>query len=152
LRHRRFVSAFASCVFPLLAACAITSEGLGVDDPPQAALVQWRGFDAVSGEMVALLRDGRRFTGPYVWVAPGVGADRLAPLLEDWGGARHWAHYEGDVLASLRTDDGSRLRCRFHLDEPQSGMHGGGAGRCQATDGRSWPARFPAREEREVST
>jgi hypothetical protein len=35
------------------------------------------------------------------------------------------------------------MRCRFHLNEPVSGMRGGGQGECQFNGGHTVDAVFP---------
>ena len=67
-----------------------------------------------------------------------------------WGGpmttpypiTRFVTHYSGKVVATLDSEGKSRMRCRFHLADPASGMAGGGEGECQLTDGRVVQAVF----------
>jgi hypothetical protein len=43
----------------------------------------------------------------------------------------------------LQGPDGQYLRCRFQLNDPPSGMSGGGQGQCNLGDGRTIDALFP---------
>ena len=132
-----------------LSACAITSDGLefkpdyAVEHVP--VTFDWRSSDDVSGTMTASFEDGRQFSGPYFEITPETQLDRLEPLWEGWNreqSGRHWQpgpgfvkHYSGKVLANLGAAGGERMRCRFSLVRPSSGLGGGGEGRCQFTDG-----------------
>ena len=51
--------------------------------------------------------------------------------------------YSGKVVANLLGPGAQRLRCRFDLEEPATGMRGGGQGECQFTGGRTVSALFP---------
>lgn len=54
-------------------------------------------------------------------------------------------HYSGKVVATLTGQGDQRMRCRFHLVAPASGMSGGGEGQCQLADGRVVQAVFPGK-------
>jgi hypothetical protein len=42
--------------------------------------------------------------------------------------AAYSTRYSGMVVADLKGPDSQQLRCRFHLNVPAAGMHGGGQG------------------------
>jgi hypothetical protein len=52
--------------------------------------------------------------------------------------------YSGRVMANLQAADGKHMRCHFHLNNPSSGMEGGGQGQCQVQGGGAVDAVFPA--------
>ena len=84
----------------------------------------------------------------------------LAPMWDGWNEGWHdWpyggepypdtydatqfiTYYSGKVVANLETGGGRRMRCRFHLVDPRSGMAGGGQGECQLSGGRIIHATF----------
>ena len=51
-------------------------------------------------------------------------------------------YYSGKVLANLSSSAGGRMRCRFLLFSPSTGMAGGGQGECQLSGGRTIDATF----------
>jgi hypothetical protein len=57
--------------------------------------------------------------------------------------AAYSTRYSGMVVADLKGPDSQQLRCRFHLNVPAAGMHGGGQGECQFTGGHTVDAVFP---------
>ncbi len=51
-------------------------------------------------------------------------------------------YYSGKVLANLSSPEGGRMRCRFLLSSPSTGMADGGQGECQLSGGRTINATF----------
>jgi len=114
----------------------------------------WKSADgANSGDMDAMLADGRRFTGRFVQLTRERFV-QLDPLLVGWpDGWRDWdwggsdavleTVYSGQVVANLKGPGTERMRCRFTLNEPSSGMSGGGQGQCQLAAGGTIDAVFP---------
>lgn len=116
-----------------------------------------------NGTMTATLPDGQTFTGRYLevtsdtdattldpyWGGWGVGWDGWGPWTDDYGpyivGAdvpTFIKNYSGKVIAVLLGDRGGRMRCRFHLAEPEQGMSGGGVGECQTDKGEKIDVTF----------
>ncbi len=106
------------------------------------------------GEMTASLSDGRTFRGPFLQVRSTQTVE-LDPLWNGWRPYwRDWSYwgpmdatafatrYSGKVVANLSDETGARMRCRFHLNEPVSGMSGGGQGECQFANGQVIDAVF----------
>lgn len=155
LQVKRECSALFAIAALAISACATTSDGLeiGVDTEVAAVTFHWRSSDASSGVLTAALTGDRQFSGPYFRIAKDTRLDGLAPLWDGWTASRDWQHwqpgpeflerYGGKVLASLRTPDGERMRCRFRFADPVSGMVGGGEGKCQLADGTTLHAAFP---------
>ena len=146
-----FLGAVAGC----------TTTGSGTATSPQGNVstsITWQSkFDDTQGSMTAALNNGKTYSGRYFEITRQTTADQVAPLWvgwrdswhdwEDWG-PNAWpvfvTHYTGRVLANMTAPDGSHMRCRFQLADPQGGMGGGGMGRCQLPDGSSIDAVFPA--------
>lgn len=105
----------------MLPACECVSDGLELNAVSREAVIEWRASDPKSGEMSALLAGGRLYRGPYS------------------------TSHQGEVLANLAAENGDRLNCRFHLEQPSIGMAGGGSGDCEATGGERTAARLPPR-------
>lgn len=147
-----------------VAGCASTSTGMGAGEitakgkAPEPVIFRWTSRDGgASGRMVATLPDAV-YTGRFVRISRATEREMLAPLWEGWPeGWVDWpywsgpwtapydavqfiAYYTGKVVANLATDGGRRMRCRFHLSDPKSGMPGGGRGECQLPHGRTFDA------------
>jgi hypothetical protein len=141
-----------------LAGCTCTSDGLELDSRSEIekapVTLEWRSTDSVSGSITALSADGRQFRGEYLRITPDANLDQLTPLWEGWTtgwGWPHWRpeaapkfvkHHDGEVLASLTTASGERMRCRFGLDNRSLGMSGGGKGECEFAGGKTIDARI----------
>jgi hypothetical protein len=67
-----------------------------------------------SGKLWTVLPDGQRYRGKYV----------LVPRAPD--------HH---MVSTLEGDRGSSMLCRFRLNEPGVGPHGGGTGTCELSQG-----------------
>lgn len=124
--------------------------------PKQPVAFVWNSTeqDSLEGEIATTLPSGEAFTGKYRQI---VGEDIVMGegFNEAWfrGWTRYgsfvdpWHRYpsdqddeyvlynEGKVLALLRGNRGTKIRCRFTLDDPAEGMAGGTRGLCQASDG-----------------
>ncbi|SFM92150.1 hypothetical protein [Variovorax sp. OV329] len=149
----------------LLAGCA--SSGMGGGDivragqPPQPVLISWKSNDgAIDGSMTATLPDGT-FQGRFMEITRQTVSDGLGPLWAPWpvgwddwpdegvwAGASGWesesvsTQYSGKVIANL-TDAGNRqMRCRIQLVTPDTGMKGGGTGRCKVAQGPTFTVTF----------
>jgi hypothetical protein len=78
--------------------------------------------------------------------------EQFAPVRAGWGfGANDresgfdatTTNHSGKVAANLEGPGSQRMRCRFDLNEPLSGMAGGGRGKCQVAGGATVDATFP---------
>ena len=105
--------------------------------------------------MSATLAGGKIFSGDYLEITHQTASAELDPLWNEWdrGPTNLFSEvsmpdfgsstqYSGRVLAKLRSGDGERMTCRFHLNVPSQGMAGGGQGKCDLEDG-SVDAVFP---------
>lgn len=151
----------------LVAGCTTTGTGVGDSDKSGlTATFSWKAQGSRSGDMTAQLSNGQTYTGTFFQITQETRVDDLGPLWAGWGpigpyrggwrrggwgwggGWGYWGpsqdfvtHYSGKVLANLVGPDG-RMRCRFTLIRPSSGMSGGGEGQCQVPGGGSLNATF----------
>jgi len=144
-----------------LAGCATTGTGVGDSSASGlSATFTWKAQGPRTGEMSAQLATGRSYSGTFFQITQETRVDELGPLWAGWGPYRgfrrggwggwgYWGpsqdfvtHYSGKVLANLTGPDG-RMRCRFTLIRPSSGMSGGGEGQCQVPGGGNLNATFP---------
>ena len=140
-----------------LALAACTSTGVGSGYAGQAPVTfNWISKDGgISGTMSATTSDGDRYTGNFVQVTKTISVEALAPMWDGWNSYwRDWGvgtlpitktaeQYSGKVIANLRGPSGAKMRCRFTLNAPMSGMGGGGQGECQTGTGKAIDAVFP---------
>lgn len=150
-----------------LAACTTTGIGGGQLAGGGAAAEQvtfsWTSTDGgLSGTMTAVLPD-MTYQGTFFQITQQTRSEVLMPLWTHWNhGWYDWpywggpmmppypttqfiTHYSGKVVATLTGQGDQRMRCRFHLVAPASGMSGGGEGQCQLADGRVVQAVFPGK-------
>ena len=141
----------------LLLGCASMGSGTGKvspgDDP---VMFTWTSKDGgYTGTMSATVGSGAAFSGPFLQMTSAVRTDTLEPLWTGW--QRGWIdwgfwgpypdavfarYYSGKVVANLKGPDGQQLRCRFHLNDAEAGLNGGGQGECQFNGGRTVDAVF----------
>lgn len=155
---RKFLGVGAACVVLVLGTgCTTTGIGYGgVGRSGGPVAFKWKSGDAVSGAMSAMLPNGESFAGHFFQITQQTSRNVLAPLWNGWhDGWYDWPYwgpvpatefvtrYSGKVVANLEGPSGKRMRCRFHLADPVSGMAGGGQGECQMSDGRTIDATFP---------
>ena len=140
-----------------LSACATTGIGSGHSrNNAVTAAFQWRSTDDRTGTLTANLSNGETFSGRFFQITSESRVDDLAPLWGGWHpGWRGWSywdrvpddafvtHYSGQVVANLDGPNAEHMRCRFTLIRPESGMGGGGEGRCQLPSGKNIDATFP---------
>jgi hypothetical protein len=98
----------------------------------------WRsGLFGESGKISAVLPDGERLAGTYTVVTRGTSWSAIDPAWKgDVGGDLNKA------VATLRSDRGTTMLCRFTLASGEAGMGGGGAGECQTSHGAKFTAKF----------
>ena len=148
------------CASLVLGACTTIGTGtgtLGADNQP--VNFAWTSTDGgTSGTMTATLADGSAFSGAYLQVTSTARNDDFAPMWSEWNyGWPDWQWagagmpissfqtvYSGHVMANLQSTDGKHMRCDFYLNNPSSGMEGGGQGQCQVQGGATVDAVFPA--------
>ena len=143
-----------------LGACTSMGSGSGFAAPGNEAVsFSWKSDDGsgTSGRMWATLADGTIFSGDYLEITRQAASPGLEPGWQRWDRGvvsdlrteeempafDASTLYSGRVLANLRSGDGQRMRCRFHLIVPSEGMGGGGQGNCELDDGGSVDAVFP---------
>jgi hypothetical protein len=110
--------------------------------------------DSLDGEIATTLPSGEAFTGKYQQIVAGEavmshgfreawfrGWTRYGSFVDPW---RHFpsgqddelvVYNEGKVLAFLRGNRGTLIRCHFTLNDPAEGLAGGTSGLCQVSDG-----------------
>jgi hypothetical protein len=147
-----------------LALGACTTMGTGSGSTAQGASpvsFAWKSKDGgVTGTMTATLADGNVYTGPYLEITKTAQSDQFYPMWTGWSaGWNDWGYggfgmfptdstaftttYSGKVTANLTGPGSQRMRCRFDLNDPVSGMGGGGQGKCQVAGGATVDATFP---------
>jgi hypothetical protein len=154
------------CVAVGLALGACTTMGTGTGSTStgdQPVSFNWTSKDGgVTGTMSATLANGGLFTGPYLEITNTAQSTSFAPMWTGWSpGWRDWGYggfggfgafggfdgtttnYTGKVVANLQGPSSQRMRCSFVLNDPPSGMHGGGQGKCQVAGGATIDATFP---------
>jgi hypothetical protein len=146
----------------LLAACKHAGGGEGTLETPKSAagaseskgpvVFTWNsGADPASGTISATLPDGKRFDGTYLQVTSTTSLTSTGPYYDawtatGWGGSSAWysggaegfvTEYSGLALAHLTNPAGTRMRCKFALRKPSSGLEQGAVGQCQLSDGET---------------
>ncbi|MDC0718964.1 hypothetical protein [Nannocystis bainbridge] len=124
---------------------------------------QWTsGTDSLSGRIKTQLPGGEAFEGRYHEITKTATVDEYGDLYGAWyadpwmgsnwywGGT--WPYYDsveefitrntGKVVATLEGDRGTKMRCRFTLEDPDRGIKGGGTGECQLSNGERITTRF----------
>lgn len=119
----------------------------------EAITMVWHsdGSAGVRGTIETTLPGGETFSGPYLqvtqetqgtetggmWVGWDEGWGDWGPGWGEMGPEETFATvYSGRVIANLKGSGGDRMRCRFLLADPATGMAGGGQGECQLTNGQ----------------
>jgi len=116
-----------------------------------------------NGTLTATLPSGEQYSGRFLQVTADTDAETLDPYWGGWDvgwdGWGPWTddygpyivgadmptfirNYSGKVIATLLGNRGGRMRCRFHLADPEQGMAGGGVGECQTGSGERIDATF----------
>jgi hypothetical protein len=138
----------------LCAGCAHAGTGQGQLEKPTGQGEQAEGpvvfnwssdSDPSEGKLTATLSDGRVFDGTYLQLTSTTLEPTYGPYYSAWAGPR-WGvggpwytgpqdqfvtEYSGKVIAHLTSPDDTRMRCKFVLRKPESGMLGGAQGDCQ---------------------
>jgi hypothetical protein len=150
----------AVCMGLALGACTTLGTGTGETSPGNSPVsFDWRSTDGgVTGTMTASFPGGATFTGPYLEVTNTALSTSFDPMWAGWrtgwtdwdyGFGGPWAFdgttttYSGKVVANLQGSSSQRMRCNFDLNDPPSGMDGGGQGKCQIAGGATIDAVFP---------
>lgn len=148
-----------------------TTMGTGQGDisgnhqPGEPVHFTWKSTDGgQQGTMTATLQHAI-YHGRFFQITHQTRREILAPLWVGWndgwsdwpywggpfaGGAfqggydatQFVTYYSDKVLANLSSSAGGRMRCRFLLFSPSTGMAGGGQGECQLLGGRTINATF----------
>ncbi len=148
-----------------LSACTTTGIGtgqtVGAGAQSQPIVFTWASKDnGISGNMTASL-SGSTFEGRFFQITQETRGETLTPLWSYWrNGWYDWPYwggpmpypatqfitrYSGKVVATLEGAGNQKMRCRFHLVQPATGMSGGGEGECQLSDGRTVQANFASK-------
>jgi hypothetical protein len=155
--------AAAVCAGLALSACTTLGTGTGsTSTGDQPVDFSWKSKDGgVTGTMSATLPNGGVYTGPYLEITSTAQNTQFAPMWMGWSpGWNDWGYgglgafggfpmdatttnYSGKVVANLQGPNSQRMRCNFSLNDPPSGMGGGGQGKCQVAGGTTIDATFP---------
>lgn len=148
-----------STALVLLLGCHHSGTGQGVLETPSGqgatqdagpVLFNWESKgDPTEGSIQAVLPDGTEFEGTYLQVTNQATSMSYGPYYGAWvdpmwGPAWYSGpetgfvtEYTGKVVAHLRAASGTRMRCKFNLREPVTGMGGGGQGDCQLSSNQT---------------
>jgi hypothetical protein len=143
-----------------LGACTTMGTGTGsTSTGDQPVSFNWTSKDGgVTGTMSATLPNGTAYTGPYLEITSTAQNTQFYPMWTGWSpGWSDWGYgfgpfgefdgsttnYTGKVVANMQGPSSQRMRCRFDLNDPPSGMGGGGQGKCQLAGGATVDATFP---------
>ena len=153
---RSLLTALVPSAALLLGACTTTGIGGGElttqGQRREPVQFSWKSEDGgISGTMLATL-PGSTYQGRFFQITQQTQREVLTPLWVGWNnGWSDWpywggsypggldttqfvTHYSGKVLANMSGTNGQRMRCRFVLMSPGSGMSGGGQGECQLSN------------------
>jgi hypothetical protein len=148
--------AAAAAAASTLLACTTMGTGTGLLSPGDRPVTfSWNSKDGgITGTMSATVDATAQFSGPFLQVTSTTHSEALGPISDGpdfWGDWGNWGAYDDDlfsttysgkVLANLKGSDGQQLRCQFQLNDPISGMGGGGLGDCRFSGGRQVSAVF----------
>jgi hypothetical protein len=107
------------------------------------------GADPSQGQIEASLPNGTQFTGTFLQVTSSATVDDYGMYYGAWtnpGWGAPWydgpeagfvTAYSGRAVAHLSAANGTKMRCKFTLRDPASGMTGGGEGDCQLSDNQT---------------
>lgn len=130
----------------------------------QNVAFRWRSdTGSLSGEIETTMPGGEAFRGRFHEITRTTQVGELNDFYSTWYGdpwvGPTWAwgdmwpyygtieeyltSYTGKVVATLTSPSGTRMRCRFTLDDPDRGLKGGGAGECQLSNGERITADIP---------
>ena len=138
-------------------ACTTMGTGTGSVSPGSAPVAfSWTSKDGGNTGTMTASVDGADYTGPFLQATSAIRSDDVFEPMwygwrRGWGDWRYYGapygtsfatHYSGKVLANLQGPGSARMRCRFVLNDPISGMSGGGQGTCQIAGGRTVDAVF----------
>jgi hypothetical protein len=148
--------------FVLLAACHHAGAGEGTLQTPATPTgasaaegevkFSWSsGVDPSSGKIQASLPDGSTFLGTFLQVTATAEADDVGPYYDawvgpTWGVGSPWyegdmdgfvTEYSGRAVANLTSPEGTRMRCKFVLKNPATGLSDGATGQCQLSTGET---------------
>jgi hypothetical protein len=146
-----------------LGACTTLGTGTGTTSTgDQPVSFNWTSKDGgITGTMSATLPNGAAYSGPYLEITSTAQSTQFTPMWTGWSpGWRDWGYggfgafggfpmdgtttnYTGKVIANLQGPSSQRMRCNFSLNDPPSGMGGGGQGKCQVAGGTTIDATFP---------
>jgi hypothetical protein len=149
----------AACMGLALGACTTMGTGTGSTSAGGSPVsFDWTSKDGgVTGTMTATLPGGATYSGPYLEITSTAQSTSLEPMWAGWrsgwtdwdyGFGGPWAfdarttNYSGKVVANLQGSSSQRMRCNFNLNDPPSGMDGGGQGKCQVAGGATIDAVF----------
>ena len=147
-----------------LSGCAsgLVTGSVSLPGQPAAPLTMtWQsGLFGESGKISAVMPDGERFSGTYVVVTRGTSWSKIEPAWKGeepgdaqgqidvsmWGAAQNQEDFASThlnkAIATLKSDRGTTMLCRFALDSGEAGMGGGGTGECQTSKGVKITAQF----------
>ncbi len=117
----------------LTSACTSTGTILGISEQGSVKMDYVQGAFDNDGELKVLMNDGEQFFGKFVQASSSEFGDSL--ILGDALNDDVWVLNGSDRVSSqthaqLISSQGNTMECQFQLSKPDSGIHGGGIGKC----------------------
>lgn len=124
---------FVALILILTSACTSTGTIQGVSDRGLVEMEYKQGTFDNDGELKVVMNDGEQFFGKFVQASSSEIGDSL--ILGDSSHEDDWVLSGSDRVSSqtqaqLISIQGNTMECQFQLSKPESGIKGGGIGKC----------------------
>lgn len=125
--------AFVSLICILTSACTSTGTILGISEQGSVKMDYEQGAFDNDGQLKVMMPDGELFFGKFVQASSSEFGDSL--ILDDALNDDAWVlsgseRVSSQTLAQLISTQGNTMECHFQLSKPDSGINGGGIGKC----------------------
>lgn len=137
--------AFVLLICILTSACTSTGTIQGVSDRGLVEMEYKQGVFDNDGELKVIMNDGEQFFGKFVQVSSSEIGDSL--ILGDSSHDDAWVLGGSDRVSSqtqaqLISSQGNTMECHFQLSKPNSGIKGGGIGKCITSNDKKVTVTF----------
>lgn len=137
--------AFIPLICILTTACTSTGTILGMSKNGSVKMDYTQGVFDNDGKLNVVMPDGELFFGKFVQASSSEFGDSL--LLGDSLNDSAWVLSGSDRVSSqtqaqLVSSQGNTMECHFQLSKPDSGINGGGIGKCLTSNNQKITATF----------
>ncbi len=137
--------AFVSLICILTSACTSTGTILGMSEHGSVKMDYTQGAFDNDGNLNIVMPDGELFFGKFVQASSSEFGSSL--LLGDSLNDDAWVLNGSDRVSSqtqaqLISSRGNTMECQFQLSKPDSGINGGGIGKCLTSNNQKITATF----------